>query len=283
MAEKQYFDHQGKPLVLPKRFEGTMEEFAALVAKLTPRHCGWPNGQVLSRQSKKPCRGFAMANGRCRMHNGNAARGPDHYKFKGDRLESYMPKPLAELVKAAQADPELLSIRSDVSLLAARQMMLLERLNSGESGMLWKQLGKQWQAFVEASKNASKAREAGDDEAAILYRDESQTALAAIGQIIQAGNKDELVWNELRTTTKELVDLKGREHTRLKDMQQAVYAEDVMNLGSLLISAVFEHVTDPAIRYKIGQQFGELLSPRRRVSHLPQPVIEGEIVSGGPE
>lgn len=272
-------DQEGKPLKVPTWWGGSNEEFAAVVAQLKPHHCSWPDGRIRSR-GRKPCRGQAMENGRCRMHGGKAVRGPAHYRYKGDRIESVLPKEVAKLVKTAMADPDLLSIRYDVSLLAARQMMLMERLHTGESGTLWSQLNKQWERLMLSNRLAREAREQGDDEAAVHHRDEAQTAMTTIGQLIQAGNKDEAAWRELIQTTKETVDLKGREHARMKDLNQTVYAEDAMNLAGQLLTAVMDHVPDKEVRYKIGQRFNELLTLRRPGGIALAPnanVIEGKL------
>lgn len=256
----EYKDQVGNPLVLPPRFTGTLEEFAKVVSELKPKHCSYPTGRPLSRRSGLPCRAHAMPNGRCRIHGGKIKRGPENKNFKGNKLEAIVPADIAKRIKAADADPNLLSIRSDAALLWARQSVLAERLHSGESGALWQSLNAQWQAFVTASRLAREAGEKDDFEKRAKYAAAGQNAINEIGRLIQQGNKDELVWRDLISVTNNLVDLKAKEHGRLKDLSQMMYADDVMNVASLLMAAVFDEIKDTAVVYRVGERFNQIVN-----------------------
>ena len=104
-----------------------------------------------SKRDGSPCRGKAVK-GRttCRMHGGTIPRGLALPQTTHGRYSKDLPARLAGRYREAQSDPELLALRDEVALVDARLGDVLGRVDSGESGALWKQLSNSWQAFIKA-------------------------------------------------------------------------------------------------------------------------------------
>jgi hypothetical protein len=272
----RYYDQEGIPLRKHPNFAGSMAEFAELVSKLKPHQCGWPDGSRMS-QKGTPCKKNKMPGSRaCIFHSGTKrARGrKSHVLARGEisRLEEFVPPEISSLIARAREDPELLSIRQDVALLDARRAILAGRLYTGESGSLWAALNKQWSALADANQKARQAREADDATAAEKWRTKAQEAISEIGRIIQQGHKDESSWKELIATTRDLVNMKGQEHTRLERLSQVIYAEDMMNMCAVLLRSVLEHVSDGQSRLKIAESFARVINPRGLTIPAASPV-----------
>lgn len=87
-------------------------------------HCG------AKTRSGAPCRGAAMANGRCRLHGGATPAGIASANFRHGRYSKDLPARLAARFTEAQADPELLSLRAEIALIDARTNELLAGIGS---------------------------------------------------------------------------------------------------------------------------------------------------------
>ena len=59
-------------------------------------HCG-----AHARTTGAPCKGPAMANGRCRMHGGNAGRKPTHGRYTKQAIQER--REMRELLRAIRA------------------------------------------------------------------------------------------------------------------------------------------------------------------------------------
>lgn len=279
----RYVDQEGNQLTKNPKFQGTLEEFAAMVARLNPWECAWPNGGRLS-QKGIPCRAPKFeGTDACIHHAGpkmqrRGTKDPG-YRGKKTRFERTLPPEVARMVMVARNDPDLLSVRQDVALLDARRAILAGRLYTGESGSLWASLNRHWMDLGEANRNAREARDAEDDAKAEKFRQQAQEAITAIGRVIQQGHKDETAWKELVGTTRDLVELKGKEHIRLEKLSQMIYAEDVMNMLSTLLATVMENVKDGVARQTIAEKFSEIVNPGNRRIAARSPVgAEAELL-----
>jgi hypothetical protein len=78
----------------------------------------------------RPCRQWAMANGRCKMHGGKTPRGicSPHFKDgKRSRYLAHVTGTLRDAYTAAMSDPRLLELTADVALLTGRVVALLNK------------------------------------------------------------------------------------------------------------------------------------------------------------
>lgn len=135
--------------------------------------------------------------------------------------------------EAARLDPELLNLSESISIIDARLIDLLKRVDTGESGSTWKQLKDQ---FAEFQKLLSAGKTA--DSKAVLY---------TITGLITKGVSDDAAWADVRSVVNQRTRLVESERKRLVEMQQVVNSDQVMLMVRSLVSAVREHVHDPHV------------------------------------
>lgn len=170
--------------------------------------------------------------------------------FKSGRYSKDIPKRLLTRLQAAENDPDLLSIRSEVALLDIRVKEMVQRLDTGESGGLWELLRKQW-AELQA---ANAARDV----------EKLQACLAAVGRTIQKGARYESAWSELADAIDARTRIARAEHNRLLDLQQMITSQEALTLFSTVINVVMGIVTDESQRKEIGRQLTPLLDQKGR-------------------
>jgi len=134
------------------------------------------------RRNGEPCKGWAMANGRCRIHGGKTPRGLASANWKTGAFSKAMPVGVAARYQAARHDPELLRLERDVALADAR---LLEVL--GELG----KPGADWTAVLAAKEKVVEDRKRGTD--ALLFMEHVAQLLTAI----EGAAGDSARWDEI--------------------------------------------------------------------------------------
>lgn len=262
----------GRELAEPgKRWDGTLLQWWDVVKALVPGQCSYPDGGVLTKQTRQPCRAKpAGPSGRCKFHGGMSPVGQAHPSTKHGRYSRYLPTKLAALYMEAEADPELLSLKGDVSLLEARIKLLCERLNTGEAGLLWPELRKLYA-------KARAAIQANDPQALDDH-------LHALGEVIDKGATQEEVWAEIQDTLEGKSRITAKENLRMKDLQQYMTMQQAMTLMGFLVDCVVRHVDDRQIVRRIHDDFGKVLSspiaktgPQRAgVALIQGPEVPGE-------
>jgi hypothetical protein len=73
----------------------------------------------------------------CRLHGGMTLRSPASGRWKHGRYSKYLPKGLTEAHQRAEADLDLLSLRSDVALLEALEVQVLETMQESDAATAW--------------------------------------------------------------------------------------------------------------------------------------------------
>jgi hypothetical protein len=199
-----------------------------------------------SKRSGERCRAKAVRGRRtCRMHGGTTAVGPAAPAYKGKGYSDYLSARMLERYRAAEADGDLLALRRDLALVDARLVDVLSRVESGESGKLWRRLQEQ-------ATEAQHARRSGDEYAI-------KEALSEPLTTIRRGHLDYAAWADvinLLDIRKKLVE---SERKRLVQMQQMVTSEQVMALVEGLVESVRSHVRDERALGAIAADFARLL------------------------
>lgn len=203
-------------------------------------HCG------AKTRSGTPCKGQAMANGRCRMHRGKAVSGIAHPNFQHGRYAKDIPTRMLSTYQAALADTELLNLRQEISLLDARLSDVLKRVDTGESGAVWAALG-------EALREFQKASAAGDTA-------KMREHLTALTDLIQRGQSDTAAWGDVRALIQERRRVTESERKRQVEMQQSITTERAMLLVTALVDTVQRHVHDRVALGAIAADIGALLN-----------------------
>ncbi|HEU5090506.1 MAG TPA: HGGxSTG domain-containing protein [Roseiflexaceae bacterium] len=191
-----------------------------------------------------PCKAKAMPNGRCRIHGGLTPVGPALPQYRDGRYSRVLPARLAGRYQEAAQDTALLELRSEVALLDARLADLLGRVDTGESGALWR-------ALAEWRLEALAARKANDTV-------KTSEAINAIFDLIQRGHADYQAWREVGSVIEQRRKLVESERKRLIEMQQTLTAEKAMLLLGAVLGVIKEHVQDRNTLHAISRGIEQL-------------------------
>lgn len=192
----------------------------------TKRICG------AKTRSGTPCQKSPMTNGRCRLHGGLSLAGAASPTFRTGRYSKYLPTRLAARFQEAQADPELLGLRDEIALIDARLAELVQRLNAGESSLLWSKLKETHDELVQATQARDAVKIAG--------------LMQTIASIIESGSRDGDMWAEIFTVVNQRARIVESERKRLVENQQMISSERAMILMAAVVDTIRKHVTDPA-------------------------------------
>jgi hypothetical protein len=186
-----------------------------------------------------------MTNGRCRMHGGRVLRGAAHPGFKHGGRSKYLPQRMLEAYAEAEKDKTLLMLRCDIALLEVRITDVLSRVDSGETGRLWRKLGDVHAEFT-------KHKSAGD-----VGR--MQAALSEIGGLITEGVGDWAAWDEIGKLLDRRRQLVESERKRLVEARQMLSIERVMVLAGAILAAIRKHATDKQVLRALAGEIQGLL------------------------
>ena len=191
----------------------------------------------------------------CYYHGGvTKTMGPANINFTEGRYSKVLPLRLAQTYQAARTNPALLSLRDDLAACEARLADLFQRVDTGESGALWKTLGSTLDAFNAAS--------SGNDLVAMRQH------LVAMRTLISQGSDDYAAWGEIQSLWDTRCKLTLTEQKTLVAMQQMISAEQLMLYFGVITAAIHRIVpvhTDPESARAI---LGDLSAEFQRISLL---------------
>lgn len=179
------------------------------------------------------CKQAALANGRCHYHGGKSLMGIASPTFKTGRYSKFLPARMTGRYEESRADGELLALREDIALTDARLGDLLSRVDTGESGALWRSL-------MAARMELLACRQASDIKG-------QMDALNEIMELISQGHADYRAWGEVAAVLDQRRRLVESERKRLVEMQQMISSERMMVLLGAVVGVIQEHVTDRTI------------------------------------
>jgi len=172
-----------------------------------------------------------MRNGRCRIHGGKTPMGPALPQFKGRGYSKALPKALLENYEASLRDEARIELAHEMGLIDTRLHQIVERLETGEGGALWQRLQQVWKDYQRAKGSEDDAL----DEVALL---------AEMGDLIERGEDDALVWAEITNLIERRRRLAESERKRLADLQQYVTADQALALYRTVLDSVRRNVGD---------------------------------------
>lgn len=176
------------------------------------------------------CQRPPMPNGRCYLHGGKTPAGLASPQFKTGRYSKVLPARLAARYQEALTDTTLLELREEISLLDTRLADVLNRVESGESGEVWRLLRTTFTAF-------NRAKAAGKVP-------EMTSLLVEIEHLIVRGLADYAAWQDVSSLLEQRRKLVESERKRLVDMQQMMTSEQAMVMLAAVVDTVRRHVTD---------------------------------------
>lgn len=183
---------------------------------------------------------------RCRMHGGRVPQGIGLTATLTGRYSKHLPTRLAARYHEAEADPDLLNLRGEISLTDTRLADVLARVDTGESGRLWRTLRETHTALIRARVDR--------DDAAV------QVHMRALGDLIGKGFADTVAWSEIAGLIDQRRRLVESERKRLIDMQQMLTVERAMALLGAVVEVVRRHVTDPKALRAVAEDLTRLIA-----------------------
>jgi len=99
---------------------------------------------------------------------------------------------------------------------------------------------------------------------AVQYGDMSAIASSVknIGDVIDRGNTDNEIWQEMMSAFQDKRKLSDTERKRLNDMKQMMTNEQAMALMAFVVSTIKKHVTDTQILAAISQDINAFVAKK---------------------
>jgi hypothetical protein len=211
-----------------------------------------------AKRTQARCRAAAIR-GRevCRVHGGKTPRGSASVHWKSGRYSRHLPTRLAAQYRLAEQDPELTNLTSDIALTDARIVDLLQRVETGEAGMVWRSAQAALQRFrvAQAKSDPDKMRE----------------HLDVLQGLIEHGASDYAAWHEIGELIEQRRKLCESEAKRLAALEQYITAEKAMALLETVVNIIRRHVHDRQALEKIAFDVGQLahIEPRPPLRLVP--------------
>jgi hypothetical protein len=172
---------------------GKKLKFTGTSPENPPRYCkNWPSKELMVPHCKK-------------CASGAKNRGIASPNFKHGNKSRYLPSRMLADYEEAIADPNLISLRSDIAVVRARTNDLLKRVDSGEAGQIWRSLQDSYQDFKTARSAADPVK--------------MQESLELLGTLIERGAADSKIWFEVISTIEQGRKLIDSELKRLQALQ----------------------------------------------------------------
>ncbi|MCB9150190.1 MAG: hypothetical protein H6641_15650 [Caldilineaceae bacterium] len=197
------------------------------------------------------CKSWAVTGSkRCRMHGGKSPKGIASPQFKTGRYSKHVPTRLAARYLEAEDDPELIELRADVALLDARIADLLARVDTGESGQAWADVGAAFEDLRQANRKGDAAAATG--------------AFRRLEMLIIKGSDDRAAWAEVFQLVEQRRRTVESERKHMAAMGQLVAVDKMMTLAGALLAAVKQHVDDKEALRLIAADFSRLTEGDKR-------------------
>jgi len=161
-----------------------------------------------------PCSFTPMQNGRCKAHGGKSKMGIASATHKTGRHSKYLPQNLVGKYNAAQQDPDLLNLSSEIQLLDSRLAQLLERADTGGGISNWVDLNRAWRGMLTAQ------RRGDENQVAELVRN--------INDIVNRGLHDSMVWEDIGRLIDRRQRLVSTEAKRRVDLEVMINVDKVV-------------------------------------------------------
>lgn len=203
--------------------------------------------EAKSKQTGEQCKRSTEPGKRvCSIHGGKSLGGIASPQMRHGRYSKYLPSRLSGQYEAAKSDPALLELREDIALIDSRLSDLLQRVETGESGQVWKELGEAYRDLQDAmhAKNTVKTGE----------------ALQLIYALIVRGNDDYRAWTEIHEVIEQRRRLVESERKRIVESNSMISAENAMLMISALVDIIRRNINDKTILAKISSEVNLLVS-----------------------
>lgn len=202
-----------------------------------------------SKQAQRRCQKLPTPGARvCYMHGSKSLVGIANPAFKDGRKSKYMPTRMLDDLVAASSDPDLHSLREEITIIDARISDLIKRVDTGESGHLWKLLS-------EAQREVDRLERAGAN-----YAEELTFARNEVRSLIIDGHDDYVAWQEVMDAIDRRKKLLESERKRMIEMKKSVDTDRVLALFGALMNVVKNRVDDRETLSHIARDAARLIN-----------------------
>lgn len=143
------------------------------------------------------------------------------------------------------SDPELVSVRTQIALLDARESELLHELSSEEEGYNWRAA----QAALQQLRKAKAPK--------------GHPAFKALARAIEIGASDKRRWAELRRNAESLRRLVDSERKRLESMEAYMTVEELAIAAAYLGGLIKRYIPDTKLLRKAADELSRFFSTWR--------------------
>lgn len=202
-----------------------------------------------SKRTGEQCkRSAAVGMDVCSMHGGRSLKGAASPRFKTGIHSKHLPVRMVSAYEAALNDPQLVDLDASIALIDARVIDLLGRVDSGESGAVWKSLSKAYDDLRKALRESD----------GIAQMD----ALMVLDGLIHQGAADYQAWAEVtrllddrrkHVETKQKVELSG---------ERAVSVSELATFMGAMMALIQSTVSNPREKQQIADGMERILTPR---------------------
>ncbi len=134
-------------------------------------------------------------------------------------------------------------LRNDLAIVATRLVELIQSLNSGQSGTLWKRLRKKYRELRRSRPNSAKFTK----------------AINEIGELIECGSSNDVIWKEIGQQIELRRRLLDSETKRSLATDRVLTSEQVQMLTEALSRVILTHVKDRQTLQKITEGWAGLM------------------------
>jgi len=191
------------------------------------------------KRNGQPCQQWPVkGRRRCRLHGGKTPLSASAGRYIHGRYSKFLPSRVFAAYEAAAHDPQLLELRREIALTDARIIDLLQRVDSGESGALWRQAQLAMAGF-------RLAQAKGDV-------DGMQRAIGRVEQLVTQGHADYAAWDEVLALIEQRRKLVESEQRRLTLTTTSLSVEQAMTMLAQVTATLQKHITDRGVLQAIA-------------------------------
>ena len=182
-----------------------------------------------------------MRNGRCKMHGGKTPTGIGLPQFKHGRFSKALPASLISDYQDLLEDARLIELRDHMALEDTRIKQLLGQLRQSDGEGTWGDLSQEWRRLK------------------VGLAPEVLDQLKGLGEIIESGQSDTELWEQIRRHSDNRRKLSEAERRRLVEMNQVITTERMMALLAAITAVIKENVHERTVLAGISKGLGKLL------------------------
>jgi hypothetical protein len=168
--------------------------------------------------------------GRCKLHGGSTPTGIASVYLKSGRYSRDLPTRLLSTYQEALADPNAPDLADEIALMDARLRDLLARVDTGESGRLWRDARSTFEVFKKAIRD-------GDGE-------RQREAIGQLDRLLGRGASDFAAWDEIGRLVDRRQRLTDSQVKRLLDAERLIRVDQATALMLALLDSVRRNVDD---------------------------------------